>query len=73
MADKTLVMNFLNEQGKKVSVRVDSVKEDVTQAQITDLMNTIIAKNIFKTNGGDMKSRDSAQLTERNVTNFEVK
>lgn len=31
MADKSLVMNFLNEQGKKVALRVDSVKEDLTQ------------------------------------------
>lgn len=73
MADKSLVMNFLNEQGKKVSLRVDCVKDDLTQTQISDLMNVIISKNIFKTNGGDIKTRDSAQMTEKNVTNFEVR
>lgn len=73
MADKSLVMNFLNEQGKKVALRVDSVKEDLTQEQISQLMDTIIAKNIFKTTGGDIKSRDSAQITEKNVTSFDVR
>lgn len=73
MADKSLIMNFINEQGKKAALRVDCVRDDLTQVQISDLMNTIITRNIFKTSGGDIKTRDSAQLTETNVTDFNVR
>ena len=41
---ETLVMNFLNEGGKKVSIRVNNVKEDVTEAEAKEAMNSGISK-----------------------------
>lgn len=73
MSEKTLTMNFLNEQGKKFSLRVDGVKDDIKNEDITQVMNNIIAKNIFATNGGDLKIKDSAQITEKNVNKIQVK
>ena len=35
-------------------------------------MDTIISKNIFKTNSGDLVKKSGAQLTQRQVTKYEV-
>jgi hypothetical protein len=70
---KTLVMNFLNEGGKKVSIKVNNVKEDVTEVEAKAAMDAIIAKNIFASSGGDLRSKDSAQLIDKTTSDFEVK
>ena len=70
---KTLVMNFLNEGGKKTAVRLSNVKDGVTQAEVSAAMDVIIAKNIFKTTGGDLKSKDSAEITDKSSTELTVK
>ncbi|MBV7273836.1 DUF2922 domain-containing protein [Clostridiaceae bacterium UIB06] len=70
---KTLVMNFLNEAGKKVGVRVNNVKEDITEAEVKAAMDVIVDKNIFTSTGGDLKSKDSAELTDKNSTELSVK
>jgi hypothetical protein len=73
MADKSLLMSFMNDQGKKVSIKVDGIKEGVTQAEVSTAMDTIIAKNIFQSTGGDFKVKDSAQIVEKNVEKLAVK
>jgi len=35
-------------------------------------MDTIITKNIFQTNSGDLVKKSSAQLTQKQVTKYEV-
>ena len=70
---KTLVMNFLNEAGKKTAVRLNNVKDGVTEAEVSAAMDVIIAKNIFKTTGGDLKNKDSAEITDKSSTELTVK
>jgi hypothetical protein len=70
---KTLVMNFLNEGGKKTAVRLNNVKDGVTEAEVSAAMDVIIAKNIFKTTGGDLKNKDSAEITDKSSTELTVK
>jgi hypothetical protein len=73
MADKSLVMSFMNEEGKKVSLRLDGIKEDISGDAVALVMDTILAKNIFQTTGGDLKVKDSAQIVSRDVQALEVK
>ncbi|MDR3597039.1 DUF2922 domain-containing protein [Clostridium sp.] len=68
----TLSMTFLTENGEKSNLSVSGVKTDLTQDQINALMNTIIAKNVFKTNSGSLVKKSSAQVTQRKVTKFEI-
>ena len=70
---KTLVMTFLNEEGKKTAIRVSNVREDVTEAEVAAAMDVIIAKNIFASTGGDLKMKDSARLDDKNSTEMQVK
>lgn len=73
MANKNLVMSFMNEEGKKASVTLNEVRDDVTDAEVSAAMDTIVAKNIFQSTGGDLKVKDSAQLVERTVGKLTVK
>ena len=70
---KQLVMSFLNESGKKVSVSLNSVKDTVTEAQVSAAMDVMILKNIFNTTGGDLKAKDSAQIIDKNTQALVVK
>jgi hypothetical protein len=70
---KTLVMNFLNAQGKKTAVRVNNVKDSLTDAEVTAAMDVIIAKNIFESTGGDLKIKDSASIVDTTTTELTVK
>lgn len=69
----TLTMVFNTERGVKTSLSISGVKATITQADVDSLMDTIIAKNVFRTNSGDLVGRESASLTGKQVTKFEVK
>ncbi|CUU48627.1 DUF2922 domain-containing protein [Clostridium beijerinckii] len=68
----SLSMNFLTEGGEKNTLSISGIKPTLTKEEINSLMDTIIAKNIFKTNSGDFIKKSGAQLTQRQVTKFEV-
>lgn len=70
---KSLVMNFMNENGKKVSINVSNVKDTLTATEVSAAMDTIVAKNIFSTSGGDIKTKDSAQIVDKTSTDLSVK
>ena len=70
--DYTLSMTFLNVSGDKVPITISGVRSGVTQSETSTLMDTIIAKNVFRSDGGSLTAKYSAQLTERSVTKFTV-
>ncbi len=59
---KTLEMEFRNESGKSVVLRVLEPKDTITLAEVTAVMQTIITKNIFGTTSGDL-----AQVVEARI------
>jgi hypothetical protein len=73
MPEKTLVMTFLNEMGSRASITLPGIRDDVTELEVIAVMDSIIAKNIFSTSGGDLVTKHSAQITERTVTALEVR
>ena len=70
--DYTLSMTFLNVSGDKVPITISGVRSGVTQSEASTLMDTIIAKNVFRSDGGSLTAKYSSQLTERSVTKFTV-
>ncbi|ART77245.1 DUF2922 domain-containing protein [Sutcliffiella horikoshii] len=68
----TLELFFLNEEGTKVKVSVDDPRSDLTQVEIEEAMDTIIAANVFTSKGGSFITKDSARIVERNVTEYEI-
>jgi hypothetical protein len=73
MADKSLVMSFLNQRGEKTNITVPYVKDNLTESDVSVAMDAIIAGNIFASTGGDLVAKHSAQVTEKNVTALEVR
>ena len=70
---KTLVMNFLNEVGKKTALRLSNVKDNVAEAEVIAAMDAIISNNIFETSGGDFKMKDSASVVDTSTTELVVR
>ena len=53
-SDTDLDLVFKNASGKKVILKIEEPKSDVTQAQIDAAMQVIVDSNIFATTGGDI-------------------
>lgn len=69
---KTLELIFLNEMGRQAKLVVDEPRENVTEAEITNAMDAIIASGVFITNGGSYVEKHSAKVIERTETVFEM-
>jgi len=70
---KTLTMSFLNEEGRRATIRLNTVKEEVTELEVQGAMDIILARNIFSTKGGDLKVKDSAVIVSREDTELAVR
>lgn len=68
---KELVMTFLNEQGKKVSLSVEDPKEDIKEEDIKKVMDSVVAKNIFGSKGGNLVKVDGAKIVTTTAKEFE--
>lgn len=73
MESKVLVMTFKNEQGKKVNVRLGNVKEGLTNAEVANAMDVVLSSNILLTTGGDIATKEDAQIVTTNTSPFTVK
>lgn len=68
----SLLMTFINASGDKVNLSISGVKQDITEPQVSTLMDTIIAKDVFLSKGGSLVSKYGAQLTQRQTTKFSL-
>ncbi|MEA4826381.1 MAG: DUF2922 domain-containing protein [Clostridium sp.] len=59
---RVLVLKFITDQTKKVSLRINDVKEGLDELAVSVLMDTILEKNIFVSSSGILKSKDSAEI-----------
>ena len=68
----SLNMVFLTQLGIKSSLSISGVKPGITQAEVDALMDTIIAKDVFKATTGALVSKNSAQLVAKNITKYKL-
>ncbi|MGL4106748.1 DUF2922 domain-containing protein [Clostridium sp. LP20] len=68
-----LTMTFLCASGDKSTISVDGVTSTLSNVEVRSLMDTIIEKNIFITKNGSFIEKFSANITQRQTTNLEVK
>jgi hypothetical protein len=54
----------------RASIILPSVKDSLTQEEVSAAMDVTIAKNIFSTTDGDLKVKYSAQITEKMLQNL---
>ncbi|MDU2291769.1 MAG: DUF2922 domain-containing protein [Clostridium celatum] len=67
-----LKMTFLTETGEKSNISISDVKAGVTNEEVQVLMDSLIVNNIFENKKGALVSKYSAQVTERQVTKFNI-
>ncbi|MCX8001113.1 MAG: DUF2922 domain-containing protein [Anoxybacillus mongoliensis] len=67
---KTLELQFVNEEGKTVRLSIDEPRDDVTQTQVANVMDVIIAANVFPSSGGDFIAKKGARLIDTTVTEW---
>ena len=70
---RNLVMKFLDEQGKSYSLKLNDVKEGATEEEINSAMDVILEKDIFKLSNYNLVKKDSAQIVNTNVEEFDLK
>ncbi|NFR88390.1 MULTISPECIES: DUF2922 domain-containing protein [unclassified Clostridium] len=68
-----LSMTFVNQADSKTALTINGVKPDVSAEEVKALMQLIIDKEFFLTSKDLLINASTAQLTQREVTKFEVK
>jgi len=61
---KTLRMTFGAADGTSFSISLNNPREGLTAAEIEAAMDTVIAKNIFQSSGGDLVAKKDAKIID---------
>ena len=69
---KTLELHFINNVGKTVKLTVDYPKEPVDKVAVKQVMDLVIAANIFGGENQSFVSVKEARVVEHNVTDYEL-
>jgi len=69
---KTLELHFINSVGKTAKLTVDYPKEPVDKVAVKQVMDLIIAANIFGGENQSFVSVKEARIVEHNVTDYEI-
>lgn len=67
-----LLMTFMTQLGRKVSLFVTDPREDITESEIKAVMDLIIEKNIFAPSGEDIVSAKDAKVVQTETTEFDL-
>ena len=71
MIARTASMSFKDISGKKRTLSVKDIKENVDNSAVVALMDTIINKKLIKTEAGDLVEKQAAQIVVKNTTEVE--
>jgi len=63
----TLQMIFSNEMGRNSTISLADPEEQLSSEEIEAVMDSIVAKDIFNTAGGDIVGKVRAQIVTRTV------
>lgn len=66
-----LLMSFMTDSDRKVSLYVTDPREDVTESEIKEVMDLIVEKNIFAPNGEAIVSVKEAKIVQTETTEFD--
>lgn len=65
---KVLELIFENMEGRTARFTLESPVEPVDPAAVAQVMDEMIARNIFVTSGGELVAKRGARLVDREVT-----
>ena len=70
---KKLELIFKNASDKSVKITVDNAREDITSNEVKTAMESIVAKNVFTSNGGDLVGIQGARIVDTSIQELELK
>ncbi len=68
MIQRTASMSFKDVAGNKNTLSVKDIKENVDNAAITALMDTVINKKLIKGKSGNLVEKQGAQIVVKDIT-----
>ena len=68
---KRLIMTFLTELGRKISISLDDPREDISEEEVVAAMNLIVERNIFAPGDYDIKEAVKAKIVQTETTEFD--
>lgn len=72
METTVLVMYFLDQGNKKVSISMADPRVDLSDEEVKIVMTTIITQNVFTSNTLDLVAAHSAQIVTRTVNGLDI-
>ncbi len=69
---QVLELQFETTAGKTTTIAIDTPKSNVTAEEIQQVMQTIIAKNVFNGQASALVAMRGARIVDRQVTEFEL-
>lgn len=69
---KTLELIFVNVVGDKVTLRVTNPRDNLQEAEVRTVMDTVVAKNVFTSSGGSLTGVAGARLVTRDVSELNI-
>ena len=69
---KRLIMTFLTELGRKISISLDDPREDISEEEVVAAMNLIVDKNIFTPYGSELVSSVDAKIVLTDTQEFDL-
>ncbi|MDK2800158.1 MAG: hypothetical protein PWP27_2364 [Clostridiales bacterium] len=69
---QVLEMIFKNEGQKNFKISLNDPKSGLTGTEVKAVMDTVIAKNVFATNGGDVVEAAQARIINKDITELEL-
>ena len=69
---KKLLMTFKTDEDKNVSISVEDPKPNLTESQILEAMNLIIAKDVFAPNGETLVEKVGAKVVETETQEYDL-
>jgi hypothetical protein len=72
MIQRIASMSFKDIAGKKHTISIKDIKEDVEDVAVVSLMDTIINNNLIKTENGDLVEKQAAQVVVKDTTEINL-
>lgn len=69
---QTLELKFLNEQEKVITLTVDNPTVPVNPRLINQVMDKIVANNVFVSTGGTIVAKQGARLVGKEVVDIQL-
>ena len=67
-----LAMRFVTTSGDIATVSVRNARPDLSKEEVSTLMDTIVASDVFEVKGGSIAAKKDAKLVDTTETEFEV-